>query len=186
LHSDSSSKNGCHVGTASHEACIGLGSNLGRSLDILQLAWEQLGNHPAIIPVALSSPYSSRPVGMISTHWFVNAVALIRTTLPPHDLLGVLQAIETRCGRIRPAGVAGYQDRTLDLDLLLYDDRIVRSRDLEIPHPRMLERLFVLIPLNEIAGDRLHPLAQKKVRDLLYSQMERDDHETVEQISWPK
>lgn len=163
-----------------------MGSNLGSSHEILHSAWEQLRNHPAIIPVALSSPYSSRPVGMVSANWFVNAAALIRTTLSPLGLLRVLQAVEARFGRVRHAGAAGYQDRTLDLDLLLYGNLIVQSSDLEIPHPRMHERLFVLMPLDEIAGDRLHPLINQKVRDLLHAQMERDDLQIVERISWPK
>lgn len=168
-----------------HEVALGLGSNLGNSGKILQTAWHQLQNHPEIFPVALSSPYRSRPVGMVSANSFVNAAALVRTTLSPLALLQDLQAIEACNGRVRPVGARGYQDRTLDLDILLYDDRIVHASPLVLPHPRMQHRLFVLTPLCEIAGNCFHPLLKKQVRELLEDLLENIDKQEVEKISWP-
>ena len=176
-----------HLGRGEvHEAGIGLGSNLGDSLEILQSAWRQLQNDPAIAAVVLSSPYRSQPVGMVSTNWFINAAALVRTTLAPHALLQVLQQIETRCGRDRSGQSTGYQDRTLDLDLLFYDDLIFHSDDLIIPHPRMRERLFVLEPLAEIMGERIHPLSGKSVHELLFDLRKSENNQIVERMLWPR
>ena len=168
-----------------HEAGIGLGSNQGDSIEILQTAWQRLQSHPSIYPVALSAPYRSQPVDMVSTSWFVNAAALVRTTLPPYDLLRELQAIETRYGRVRPEQATGYQDRTLDLDLLFYDELIFEADDLIIPHPRMHQRLFVLEPLAEIAGDRVHPQRGKHIRELLLDLKKIDNNQIVERMRWP-
>jgi len=169
-----------------HAACIALGSNLGESLKILQSAWAQVLEYPAIVSVALSSPYRSEPVGMDRTHWFVNAAALVRTTLTPLVLLQVLQSIETRHGWLRPLQRSGCQDRTLDLDLLLYDDFVIYSDTLIIPHPRMHQRLFVLEPLAEIAGDWMHPLHGKVVGALRLDLLKSKNNQQVERISWPE
>jgi len=91
-------------------------------------------------------------VDMESRHWFVNAVGLVQTSLSPLAFLHALQAIETAFGRRRAPGAVGYQDRRLDLDLLLYDDITLALPELTIPHPRMHQRRFVLEPLVEIAA----------------------------------
>ncbi len=170
-----------------HEVGIGLGSNLGESIKILQSAWRQLRDHLEIFPLALSRPYRSQPVGMISTKWFINAAGIVRTTLPPLDLLQVFQLIETRCGRLRPVPTTSrYQDRTLDIDLLFYDEFIVHSDALVIPHPQMQERLFVLAPLCEIAGEYVHPLIKKQVRELLFDLQKNTENQFVDELSWPE
>jgi 2-amino-4-hydroxy-6-hydroxymethyldihydropteridine diphosphokinase len=176
--------NGNSSGVEFHEAAIGLGSNLGQSCVILQMAWQELQDHPGIFPLALSSPYRSQPVNMDSANWFVNAVALVRTRLTPHSLLQQLQTIEARYGRIRNPQVHGCQDRTLDLDLLLYDNLVLHTDHVIIPHPRMEQRLFVLAPLAEIAGDRSHPLSRKTMRTLCADLKKNTGNQFIEKLFW--
>jgi 2-amino-4-hydroxy-6-hydroxymethyldihydropteridine diphosphokinase len=132
---------------------IGLGSNLGDSRRQLLAAWNLLGATPGVSLIRLSSPYRSAPVDMASGNWFTNAVGEIRADLPPLDLLRRLLAIEAAMGRRRYPEKTGYQDRTLDLDLLYYGGLKLATPDIYLPHPRRRERLFVLEPLAEIAGD---------------------------------
>jgi len=169
---------------ADFEVAIGLGSNLGSPLAILRAAWLDLQGHPAIVPLALSSPYRSRPVDMESANWFVNAAALVRTRLTPHVLLHLLHTIEARHGRVRNPDAHGYQDRTLDLDLLFYGDLVLHADHLIIPHPRVEQRLFVLAPLVEIAGGRTHPLVGKTIGTLLADLKKDFANQMVERISW--
>lgn len=150
-----------------HTASIGLGSNLGDSRSILCKAWQALGTFPGITTIAISSPHITEPVGMATENWFVNAVGLLRTPLPPLEILSILQQVESCFGRRRDPKHPGYQDRTLDLDLLLFDDEYLNSQRLVVPHPAMHERGFVLVPLAEIGDFLVHPLLQKSIKDLL-------------------
>ena len=152
-------------------AWIGLGSNLGNSRQTLLAAWQQLGDHKAIKTVQLSSLYRSEPVGMDSDNWFVNAVGELTTLLAPENLLTELLAVEHDFGRHRDPSRPGYQDRTLDLDLLLYDDLILRTDRLILPHPRLHKRLFVLAPLAELAPDLIHPVLKCRM-DALFRQLQ--------------
>ena len=141
-----------------HTAYIAMGSNLGDSLQLLERAWGEIGNHFAINLLSLASPYLSDPVGMESENQFVNTVGCVNTGLDPHELLAFLHETEKRFGRKRPSDQVGYADRTLDLDLLLYDDLVTEpTGSVIIPHPRMHERFFVLMPLCEIAPEFSHP-----------------------------
>uniref|UniRef100_UPI004056B0C2 2-amino-4-hydroxy-6- hydroxymethyldihydropteridine diphosphokinase n=1 Tax=Candidatus Electronema sp. TaxID=2698783 RepID=UPI004056B0C2 len=165
-------------------ACIGLGSNLGQSRRMLLEAWRSLGGHPQIELLRMSSPCRSRPVSMESENWFINAAGLLRCTLPPEELLDILLATELRFGRVRLPGQQGYQDRTLDLDLLLIEGRTIRTERLTLPHPALQQRLFVLAPLAEIAPQLRHPLLHKTIAELLAELEPRTAKGDLERTSW--
>ncbi|WP_148717309.1 2-amino-4-hydroxy-6-hydroxymethyldihydropteridine diphosphokinase [Chitinolyticbacter meiyuanensis] len=135
-------------------AFIALGANLGRPVVQLERALELIALLPQSWLVKHSRLYSSAPVGFAEQPDFVNAVAELETQLTPDALMESLFAIEALLGRMRTFKNA---PRTLDLDLLLYDDLMVKTTDLTLPHPRMHERAFVLVPLAEIAPDLAIP-----------------------------
>jgi 2-amino-4-hydroxy-6-hydroxymethyldihydropteridine diphosphokinase len=136
-------------------ALVGLGSNLGDRAAILSAAVKSLGDTAGVIVQARSSWHPTAPVGgPPGQPAFLNAAALLETSLDPEALLDVLQHIETAAGRRREAP---WGPRTLDLDLLLYDDRVLESPRLVVPHPWLAVRRFVLAPAVEIAADWLHP-----------------------------
>jgi len=122
---------------------------------------------------------------MVSDNWFVNAAGELKTSLPPRELLRCLHQVEARFGRRRDPGAAGYRDRILDFDLLLYGREIVRNTDLHIPHPAMQDRLFVLLPLCEIAADVHHPVLGRSMRDLLAALQAEKENPVVEKTDWP-
>jgi 2-amino-4-hydroxy-6-hydroxymethyldihydropteridine diphosphokinase len=146
---------------------IGLGSNLGDGMRQLLAAWDLLGVESGISLIRLSSPYRSAPLGMVSDNWFTNAVGEIRSTMSPSRLLRHLLAIETVMGRRRDVQADGYQDRTLDLDLLYYGAVQLVTASLRLPHPERRQRLFVLEPLAEIAGDFIDCEVSRPVAALL-------------------
>ena len=140
---------------AGERVFVGLGANLGDAVATVQAAIEALGQLPGTRFVARSSLYRSAPVDAQGAD-YVNAVVQLQTKMLPAALLKTLQAIEDRFGRERPFRNA---PRTLDLDLLLYGDRRIDTPLLTVPHPRMHERAFVLVPLAEIAPDLALPIA---------------------------
>lgn len=133
-----------------HLAYLGLGANLGDAASTLRYAATTIAQLSGVHRLQLSSLYRSAPVGYIDQPDFTNAVAAVETSLTPHALLVALQEIEQRFGRQRTFRNA---PRTLDLDILLYGDLALDDGTLTIPHPRMTERAFVLVPLAEIAPD---------------------------------
>jgi 2-amino-4-hydroxy-6-hydroxymethyldihydropteridine diphosphokinase len=135
-------------------AFIGLGANLGQPHRQLELALAELDRLPQTRLVRRSSLYRSAPMGYPHQPEFVNAVAQLETSLPPARLLTELQAIEQRHGRQRRFANA---PRTLDLDVLLFGGAILNEPGLTLPHPRMHERAFVLMPLLEIAPEATIP-----------------------------
>jgi 2-amino-4-hydroxy-6-hydroxymethyldihydropteridine diphosphokinase len=149
-----------------HRAYIGLGCNLGDREQNLRRAVDALDRLPETHVLAASSIYASAPVGVTTPQPdYYNAVAGIETVLAPRGLLEAVQRIEADAGRVREAGVRNAA-RTLDLDILLYDDRTIDEHGLQVPHPRMHERAFVLLPLSEIAPGAEIP-GRGKVRELL-------------------
>jgi 2-amino-4-hydroxy-6-hydroxymethyldihydropteridine diphosphokinase len=140
-------------------SAIGLGSNLGDSRSLLIKAIDRLRMHPQIEVSAVSRWYLTKPIGPPQPN-YINGCAILQTSLAPLDLLSVLQAIETEFGRVR-AEVWGA--RTLDLDLLLSENQIIDLPTLQIPHPHMRERAFVLVPLAEIAPDWIEPKSGQSI-----------------------
>ncbi len=141
---------------------VGLGSNLGNGHANLQEAWQRLGVCSGIIPLSISNPYLSEPVGMESTHWFTNAVGGVETKLLPEELLVEMLRIELDMGRDRSVG----KDRSIDLDILYYDDLVCQSPSLVLPHPELHNRLFVLAPLGELSPDHLHPIRRESTSQM--------------------
>jgi 2-amino-4-hydroxy-6-hydroxymethyldihydropteridine diphosphokinase len=137
------------------ERCfVGLGSNLGDREANLKAACARLEELPGLHLLRRSGVYESAPVGVLDQPWFLNAVAEIETTLEPLALLHALKTIEVQLGR-QPGRRWG--ERVIDLDLLLYGNRSIQSSELTVPHPRLWERLFVLLPLAELAPELQAP-----------------------------
>lgn len=140
------------AGAAAVEAYLGVGSNLGRREQHLARAVRKLRSAGEI--AAVSGLYESAPVGVTDQPFFLNIVVCLRTALDPNALLQAMLRIEKEGGRVRtfPGG-----PRTIDVDLLLYGDRVVRDEELLVPHPRMVERAFVLAPLLELEPRLVEP-----------------------------
>lgn len=145
-------------------AYIGLGSNLGDRKKNLDDAVRLLSGMRGIEAVKVSSYYETEPVGYEEQGLFLNAAARLETTLTPRELLDVCQDIEIRLGRVR---TVRWGPRTIDLDILLFGDATIDTPELEIPHPLMHERAFVLKPLCELDPDVIHPVLRKTVKELL-------------------
>jgi 2-amino-4-hydroxy-6-hydroxymethyldihydropteridine diphosphokinase len=131
-------------------AYLAIGSNLGDRLAYLQLAVDALRETPGVHLVEFSAVYETGPVGGPEQGAYLNAVVAVDTDLEPFDLLRVGQAIEQQGQRVREVR---WGPRTLDVDVLLYDDRHMDDPVLTIPHPRMYERAFVLVPLRDVAPE---------------------------------
>jgi len=147
-----------------HIAYIGVGSNVGKKILLCQEAISEIIKSDRNRLLAQSSFYKTEPLGYTNQDWFVNGVIKIETDLTPHELLQALKTIESHLGRRE---TFRWGPRTIDLDLLFYDEEQIQLEDLQVPHPRLHERQFVLIPLAEIVPHLLHPVLKKTVQKLL-------------------
>jgi len=146
-------------------AYIGLGSNLGRKKTNIRRAIKLLSKNKDIKVLKISSLYETEPVGYVKQDWFVNAVLKAETNLSPRQLLSLLKGIEKRLKRKKK--FIRWGPRTIDLDILLYNNLRLKTKDLVIPHPEMHKRAFVLIPLMELEPNLFHPTKRKSILELL-------------------
>ena len=150
---------------------LSLGSNIGERAQNIARAIALLPAHGVRV-VRKSSSYETEPVEFLAQGWFLNCVVEVETDLAPGELMRALLTIERAMGRER---VAPKGPRIIDMDILLYGSRVVREADLEIPHLRMAERRFVLVPLAEIAPRVVHPVLKKTIPELLAETSDRSE-----------
>ncbi len=159
----------------SHRALIALGSNIGDRDANIRFALQQIAALPGTTILTESSPLNTAAVGGPDHQPdFLNAAACLSTPLDPEDLLSALLKIERSMGRTRQSGMRN-EPRIIDLDILLFDDLVISSALLSIPHPRMHERLFVLRPLAQIAPDVRHPVTGRTISQLLADLLSRQE-----------
>jgi len=147
-------------------AYIAIGSNLGDRSQTIERALNAIGSHPTIEIITRSTIIETAPVGDIEQGAYLNGVIQVRTTESPRELLDALLGIESAFGRERD-NEQRWGPRTLDLDLIVYSDQVIDEPGLQVPHPRLHERSFVLIPLAEIAPDLMLPVYNETPRRLL-------------------
>jgi 2-amino-4-hydroxy-6-hydroxymethyldihydropteridine diphosphokinase len=147
-----------------HVAYIGIGSNLGDKAGQCEKAISEILKADRTILLAKSSLFKTKPMGYTSQDWFINGVIKIETDLEPLDLLAVLKEIESRLGRRE---TFRWGPRSIDLDILFFDEMEIHVEGLRIPHPLLHERQFVLIPLAEIDRGLIHPVLKKSIGEIL-------------------
>lgn len=148
-----------------HLVYLSLGTNLGNKEENLRTAMTLIEEQVGTI-TSQSALYASAPWGFDSENTFLNNAISVETSLTPEELLSTTQRIEHTLGRTHKSVDGQYSDRLIDIDILLYDDVVMHTPSLILPHPLMHRRLFVLEPLSEIAPTMIHPLLQKEITTL--------------------
>ncbi|MDD2634347.1 MAG: 2-amino-4-hydroxy-6-hydroxymethyldihydropteridine diphosphokinase [Bacteroidales bacterium] len=157
---------------------LGIGGNLGNRLENIRLAINLVTKNIAK-PNIVSSIYLSEPWGFQHAKYFTNAVIRLYSDQKPKDILKTIQSIEIEMKRTRTS--TGYQGRTMDIDILYYGNKQIKSENLEIPHPKIKDRLFVLLPLKEIAPNFLDPISGKHIDTLI---LECKDQSKIKKIHY--
>lgn len=147
-----------------HTAYVAIGSNMGNKQEYIENALTQIKEHALLNITKVSEIITTKPYGGVEQDDFKNGVMEIRTLLPPEELLTFLHEVEQSAGRER---LVHWGPRTLDLDIIFYDDLVYDSETLTIPHADMHNRDFVLVPMNEIAPYKRHPVLDKTVKQML-------------------
>lgn len=150
---------------AVHSVYLSIGSNIGNKKENLEKAIQCLENNETIQVKKISSFYKTEPQNFTDQDWFVNGALKIETSLEPGALLTALKELE--CLLDKNGKPFRFGPRIIDLDIIFYDDIILKTDDLEIPHPRMHERCFVLVPQCDIGADKIHPVLNLTSKDLL-------------------
>lgn len=149
---------------------LGLGSNLGNREALLHQSIQEIKKQIGTVSLQ-SAFYVTEPWGFQSEHPFLNAVVCCQTSLSPLQVLDLTQKIEKRLGRTHKSENRQYTDRPIDIDLLLYNDLVISTPRLTLPHPLMHQRRFVLEPLAEIAPNLVHPVLKQTITELLQQQI---------------
>ena len=144
---------------------LSLGSNIGDRVAYIQQAVKLLQNDGMLTLVRSSTLYETEPWGNKEQNWFINAVIEAKTQLLPQELLKYCQEIEAQLGRMR-SGVPRWGERTIDIDILFYDDKVINTPELTIPHKYLHERAFTLVPLLELVPSFKHPVLGKTILEL--------------------
>lgn len=147
-----------------HKVLLGIGSNIGDRVGICCSAIENIKIHPKITSTVVSPFYETAPVGVTNQPPFINLAVKVATLFSPDDLLKELKTMESKLGRVRRYR---WGPREVDLDILLYDDVVISTTNLKIPHPEMHKRAFVLVPACDIAPGWEHPVSKKPLKLLL-------------------
>ncbi len=155
-----------------------LGGNVGDTHDYLNRAIGLIESQIGTIAQS-SGIYQSEPWGLECSQWFLNQVVAVETELEPHAVLEHCLQIESELGRTRSGNGNGYEPRTIDIDIIFFGHQIISLPDLQVPHPLMHQRNFVLRPLCDVAADFVHPVFRKTVHQIL---AECDDNAIVKQL----
>ena len=164
------------IGVTRHTVYLSVGSNMGDAFANCRFGIAATAAHPDVLLTATSHFYRTAPVDFTAQNWFVNAAFRIETALEAHALLALTHAVQASAGQGPKA--LRFGPRILDLDLIFFDDLILKQPDLELPHPRMHKRRFVLQPICDIEPQFVHPVLGHSVQDLL-TRLEDDEQEVA-------